>query len=321
MLRFAYWAGLCGVAAALGLALLAWLRVPAAGLGAPYIVLFVSVFFSFAPAIMAHPAHTRSGGNFSLDPHALRTAEPWTIALSLALFVALIVSVFLYFPHGDEHDLTSAALIGRLDRQLTLCCFYAAFHAMAVTAASSGLRWDLALSGSAPGPSLSAIDSAEPGAPLVHRHAKVGWFVIAGETLSVLLAAAFSGDTLSHFVPSPYGKWLLLSLLALVPIWHAVLKLYGRTTFLVKEGNLVVRHFPFKSQNRRIPVRDIRGIQVNAEVNEEGKVTHYSLLLVDQRFGTDRLVDHLPDAADARHLAQQIDVVVRGGESIRSVIY
>ena len=68
------------------------------------------------------------------------------------------------------------------------------------------------------------------------------------------------------------------------------LGVYGRTTFLVQEGCLVTRNFPFASHNRRVPVADIRGIQVNAEVNEEGAVTHYSLLLA-QRSGTDRLID------------------------------
>jgi len=82
MLRFAYWAGLGGVGCSATLALLSWRSLPAASSSVCYIALFVSVFLTFAPAIMGHPARTRSGGSFSLDPSALRTAAPWTLVLA-----------------------------------------------------------------------------------------------------------------------------------------------------------------------------------------------------------------------------------------------
>src|SRR6185369_14873448 len=70
MLRFAYWAGLGGVICSLGLALSAWTALPFASHAAPYIVLFVSIFITFAPAIVAHPARTRSGANVGDESRA-----------------------------------------------------------------------------------------------------------------------------------------------------------------------------------------------------------------------------------------------------------
>jgi len=61
MLRFAHWAGLGGVICSLGLALLAWFRVPFASHEAPYIALFISVFVSFVP-----------GGETTVDARELR---------------------------------------------------------------------------------------------------------------------------------------------------------------------------------------------------------------------------------------------------------
>ena len=86
-------------------------------------------------------------------------------------------------------------------------------------------------------------------------------------------------------------------------------------TFAVDGDCLVSQHFPFSVRNRRIPLADIRGIQVNAELDEEGNVTHHSLLLVRGHASTDRLIDNLPSAEQARALAQQIDLLVRGGPS------
>ena len=103
MLRFAHWAGLGGVICSLGLALLAWFRVPFASHEAPYIALFISVFVSFVPAILGHPARTHSGGETTVDARELRWAEPWTSVLAVAM----------------------------------LSFFFAAFHACALNVASS----------------------------------------------------------------------------------------------------------------------------------------------------------------------------------------
>ncbi|HEX2672714.1 MAG TPA: hypothetical protein VHM25_17645 [Polyangiaceae bacterium] len=321
MLRFAYWAGLGGVICSLGLALAAWRALPLASQAAAYIVLFISVFISFAPAIIAHPARTRSGANFNLAPRALLVAEPWTLVLTFATILALAASSFWLSPRGDDFAIASASLIGRVDRQLTLCCFFATFHAFALCAASSGTRWGLhsagAISSSWPAslgsPSIGRDPRLTlPGAPLTYRTARVGWLIIALEFAGSVAAIVFAGHQLQEALPLPHANLLALALLA-VPFWHLFLKSCGHVTFVLEENFLVSQHFPFSARNRRIPLAEIRGIQVNAELDDEGHVTHHSLLLVRDHASTDRLVDHLPSAEHARALAQQIDTLVRIG--------
>ena len=141
MLTFAYWAGLAGVTSSLALALLAWSGAPFASHAVPYIVLFVSVFITFIPAIMAHPARTRSGTHFSLDARTLLVAQPWTLVVTVLMMLALTGTVLAFSPHGDKFTMETASLVGRLDRQLLLSFFCGAFHACALNVASSGLRW------------------------------------------------------------------------------------------------------------------------------------------------------------------------------------
>lgn len=321
MLRFAYWAGLGGVICSLGLALSAWSVLPLASHPAPYIVLLIAVFVSFVPAIIAHPARTRSGGSFNLDPRALLVAEPWTLALVLVTILALVASSFWLAPHGDHFDIETASLIGRVDRQLMLCFFFATFHAFALCAASSGMRWEFHASGAMPsswfGSLLSPALSHDaplglPGAPLTYRTAKVGWLVIGLEFAGSVAAIVLAGNQLREALPLPHANLLALALLV-VPFWHLFLKSCGHVTFVLEGNCLVSQHFPFSARNRRIPLAEIRGIQVNAELDEEGNVAHHSLLLVRDHASTDRLVDHLPSAEHARALAQQIDALIRIG--------
>jgi len=321
MLRFAYWAGLGGVICSLGLALSAWSALPLASHAAPYIVLFIGVFITFAPAIIAHPARTRSGANFNLDPRALLVAEPWTLALAFSTLLALAASWFRLSPRGDHFDIEAASLSGRLDRQLMLCFFFATFHALALCAASSGMRWGLHATGTMPSAWFTSVPSPPlghdaplrlPGAPLTYRTAKVGWLVIALEFAGSVTAIVLTGNQLQEALPLPHANLLALALLA-VPFWHLFLKSCGHVTFVLEGNCLVTQHFPFSARNRRIPLAEIRGIQVNAELDKEGNVTHHSLLLVRDQASTDRLVDHLPSAEHARALAQQIDTLVRIG--------
>jgi hypothetical protein len=321
MLRFAYWAGLGGVICSLGLALSAWAALPFASQAAPYIVLAISIFITFAPAIMGHPARTRSGGEFNLESRMLLVAEPWTIALAGSMFLALCASLLWLSPHGDHFQIETAALIGRVDRQVIMCFFFASFHAFSVCAASSGLRWELHSPSAAPTswfgrllspPLAHAAASGLPGAPLTYRTAKVGWLVIGFEFLGSVAAIALAGNQLKEALPLPHANLLALALLAL-PFWHLFLKSCGHVTFGLEGNCLVTQHFPFSARNRRIPLAEIRGIQVNAELDDEGNVTHYSLLLVRDHASTDRLVDNLPSGEHARALAQQIDTLIRLG--------
>lgn len=323
MLRFAYWGGLGGVICSLAFALSAWGGLPLSSQAAPYVVLFVSVFFTFAPAIMAHPARTRSGGNFSLDLRALLVAEPWTLMLAFAMMLTLGASLFSFSPHGDHFELKAASLVGRMDRQVMLCFFFATFHAFALCAASSGLRSGLHSAGAAPlpwfGRSMSPTLNhnpplALPGAPLTYRTAKVGWLVIALEFAGSVAAIAVAGNELQEALPLPHANLLALALLA-VPFWHLFLKSCGHVTFVVDGDCLVSQHFPFSVRNRRIPLADIRGAQVNAELDGDGNVTHHSILLIRDHASTERLIDDLPSAEHARALAHQIDILVRGGPS------
>ena len=325
MLRFAYWGGLGGVACSLGFALSAWGGLPISSQAAPYVGLFISIFFTFVPAIMAHPARTRSGGNFSLDLRALLVAEPWTIALAIATMIALVLSAFTFSPHGDHFAIESASLVGRMDRQVMLCFFFATFHAFALCTASSGMRWGLHSTGAGavPPPSFGGPMSPPlshdaplglPGASLTYGTGKVGWLVIALEFVGSVAVIVLAGNELQEALPLPHANLLALALLA-VPFWHLFLKSCAHVTFAVDGDCLVSQHFPFSVRNRRIPLSDIRGIQVNAELDEEGNVTHHSLLLVRGHASTDRLIDNLPSAEQARALAQQIDHLVRGGRS------
>jgi hypothetical protein len=320
MLSFAYWAGLGGVICSLGLALAAWVGAPFTGYPAPYIVLFISVFVTFAPAVMAHPARTRSGGRFNVELRALANAEPWTIALSFALLVSLYASALGFSPHGDHFAIDRAALLGRTDRQLMLSFFFGAFHAIAVCVASSGLRWGLY-----PSPprlawftrllsSPLAIDAAEelPGAPFSYRTTTMSWFLIALEGSGAIAAIVVSGRELRAALPFLHANFLALALLA-VPSWHILLKVCGQISFRVEAGCLLTRHFPFTFRNRRIPVGDVRGIQVHAELDSRGIVTHYSLLLISDHSSTERLVERLPSAEHASVLAQRIDSLIRLG--------
>jgi hypothetical protein len=321
MLRFAYWAGLGGVVCSLGLALSAWFALPLASHAAPYIALLVAVFISFAPAIVAHPARTRSGTQFNLDPRALLVGEPWTLALACSAVLALGVSWLRLSPHGDHFDIDTPALVGRMDRQLMLCFFLATFHAFALCAASSGIRWELRAPGSMPSSWFGSRLSSglhhdprlgSPGAPLTYRTAKVSWGVIALEFAGSVAAIIVAGNQLQEALPLPHANLLALALLA-VPFWHLFLKSFGHVTFVLDGNCLVSQHFPFSARNRRFPLTEIRGIQVNAEIDQEGHVTHHSLLLVRDHASTDRLVDHLPSAEHARALARQIDFLVRIG--------
>ncbi|HYQ43044.1 MAG TPA: hypothetical protein VER11_13780 [Polyangiaceae bacterium] len=153
-------------------------------------------------------------------------------------------------------------------------------------------------------------DSRLSGAPLTYRTAKVGWLVVALEFAASLAAIALAANQLQEALPLSYAILLALVLL-LIPFWHLFLKSCGHVTFVLEGNHLLTQHFPFAARNRRIAVAEIQGVQVNAELDDEGKLTHYSLLLVRDQKGTDRLVDHLPSAEHARVLAQQIDTLVR----------
>ena len=320
MLTFAYWAGLAGVIGSLGWALLAWAGAPLTAQPAPYIVLFVSVFFTFAPAVIAHPACTRSGGRFNVELRALGNAELWTIALAGAQVLALCAAAFAFSPHGDHYAIDRASLLGRTDRQLTLSLFFGVFHAFAVCIASSGLRWGLYPSATLPSwltrwlspPLVIDAPGGLPGAPFSYRTTTLSWFLIALEAAGAVAAIAFSGSEREEALPLPHAKLLALALLV-VPCWHVFLKACGKISFRVEAGCLHTEHFPFSFRNRRIPVVDVRGIQVNAELNDKGRVTHYSLLLVRDHSSTDRLVEKLYSAEHARTLAQQIDSLIRLG--------
>lgn len=321
MLRFAYWVGLGGVICSLGLALSAWVALPLASEAAPYVVLLLGIFITFAPSIVAHPARTHSGGNFNLHPRALLVAEAWTLVLAGATLLALCASSFWFFPLGDHFRIETASLIGRKDRQLVLCFFFATFHAFSLCAASSGLRWGLHSRGHRPtswfarllNPALVHAPLVRPGAPLTYRTAKVSWLVIALEFAGSVAAITLAGHQLQDALPLPHANLLALALLAL-PFWHLFLKSFGHVTFVLESNCLVTQHFPFSARNRRFPLADIRGIQVNAELDDQGNVTHYSLLLVSDHASTDRLVDDLPSGEYARALAQQIDCLVRIGQ-------
>src|SRR3954471_2261911 len=117
MLRFAYWAGLAGAICSLAMALAAWAHLSFASHATPYAVLFSSVFLTFAPAVMAHPARAGSRGSYTVDYRVLAVAEPWTIALVGLASLALIASALSFFPGGDHHMIDNASLTGRVDRQ------------------------------------------------------------------------------------------------------------------------------------------------------------------------------------------------------------
>ena len=318
MLIFAYWAGLGGVICSLGLALLAWVGAPFTGYAAPYIVLFISVFLTFAPAVMAHPACTRSGGRFNVELRALANAEGWTIALAAAQILALFAAAFGFSPRGDHFTIDHASLLGRVDRQLTLSLFFGVFHAIALCTASSGLRWGLYSSPPLPSwlarllspPLALATPSGLPGAPFSYQTATMSWLFIALETAGAAAAIAVGGSELQETVPLPHANLLAFALLA-VPCWHIFLKTCSTVTFQVEAGCLLTRHFPFTFRNRRIPVLGVRGIQANAEHDDKGNVTHYSLFLIRDHCSADRLVERISSAEHARVLAARIDGLIR----------
>jgi len=266
MLRFAYWAGLAGVIGSLASAGLAWFQVPVAGYAAPYIVLFASVFVSFAAGVLGHPACTRSGLRFNLELRVLALAEPWAIALTGALVVVLVVVGSWLSPSADHFTLNAASLTGHVDRQLKLALASAAAHGLALCVASSGLRWG----------SYATI-----GGP-------AAWF-------ARWLNPAQTQGASSNLPGAPFT-------------YRTV---FGRVTFRSEAGYLLTDHFPFRSRNRRIPSADVRGIQVNAELSDQGVVTHYSLLLIREQQSPERLVYNVPCAEHARVLAQQIDGLLR----------
>jgi len=315
MLRLAYWVGLGGVACSLGLALSASSTTPLASGIAPYVALFGSSFVSFASAIVAHPARRRTGSTFHLRARALFVASPWVLALTASVLLALLLSV-IALPRGDHFTADAASLAGRVDRQVALCLFFAAVHAVALCAADSGLRWALRAKSVGPSSWLGVptplLGRAAPGAPLTHRTAKVGWLVIGLEFAGSVAAVALTGSRLPE---APSRLHLLALALLAVPFWHLFLKSCGHVTFILDGASLVTQHFPFSVRNRRIPLAEIRGIQVNAERDDQGSVTHYSLLLVRDHATTDRLLDDLPSAEHARALAQQIDGLVRIGSA------
>jgi len=293
--------------------------VPFASHDALYIALFVSVFVTFVPAIMAHPAGTRAGTRYRLDMRALRVAEPWTIVLALTMVLALCVIGLMLSPSADHYRLDTASLIGRRDRQLSLSFFFGTFHACSVTIASSGLRWGLVPASSTSAswfgrllspPLVHGATLGPPGAPFSYRTSTVTWSFIALEVVGIIVAVVFAGNELRQALRLPNANILPLVLLV-VPLWHSLLECCGSIAFRVQGNCLLTRHFPFRSRNRRIPVADIRGIQVNSELDDEGRVRHYSLLLIRDHASTDRLVESLPSAEQARVLAQQIDSLIR----------
>jgi len=254
-----------------------------------------------------------------VSPRALAVAEPWTLALVGAVVLAMLANLLLLSPPGgDEFSLDAASLTGRVDRQLTLSFCFATLHAWAVCIASSGLRWGLSpvslpswLGRWLSAPLVHGAPLGLPGAPFTYRTATTqAWFVIALEAACVIATVVLGGEQLDQALALPYANLLPLALLV-VPCWQLFLQAYGRITFRVEEGCLLTRHFPFRSRNRRIPVVDVRGIQVNSELDDKGVVTHYSLLLVRDHSGTDRLIDKLPSAEHARALAQRIDSLLR----------
>src|ERR1041384_3428194 len=102
MLRFAMMVALVGLGACVLVA--TWIadRNPLSLAPAVYYALFVSVFFSFLPAVWAHPARTISGSHarVGLGP-VLRTAPPWALALSAVCWLTLFALWYLS-PSGDE---------------------------------------------------------------------------------------------------------------------------------------------------------------------------------------------------------------------------
>jgi len=142
----------------------------------------------------------------------------------------------------------------------------------------------------------------------------VSWPVIGLEFASSLTAIALVASQLREGLPLRHAVVLSLVLL-LVPFWHLFLKSCGHVTFVLEGTHLLTQHYPFATRNRRIPIAEILGIQVKAELDDEGKVTHYSLLLVRDSEGSNCLVDRLPTAEDARVLAQQIEALVRSART------
>jgi hypothetical protein len=141
MLRFAFIVGLLGLTCSAMTAALSLLSAAIAATAGLYYVLFASVFFSFGPAVLGHPARTASGGQVSVGSGpVLRSAAPWTLALAGAAACAFAAAMAASFPF-ERFSITTSSLRGRPDRQLLLACFFAVFHAVAVMTASSGMRY------------------------------------------------------------------------------------------------------------------------------------------------------------------------------------
>jgi len=306
MLRFAFVAGLAGLGFALVLGALALAHAPLAGHSALHITLFISIFVSFVPAVLGHPARKWSGSEVSVSLWTVvRSAAPWTVVLFALSFVACIVAGLAL--GGDEFSVNDATLAGRSDRQIFIPTFCAVFHATAVMIASSGLGWDWVLS-LPPGSTKRLALSHEGATTLTYRASdqRSFWQILA--EVGVALFIWHRAKTVLADTPPLLRHAGLL--LFLVPVAHITAKLFGHVTISVVGQDLVLRHFPYFFRNRRVRISDIDGIQLNAERDREGEITHYSLLVIGLGLTSDRLVHYVPEAEQANELAQRIDALI-----------
>jgi hypothetical protein len=106
----------------------------------PLWVLFGGIFLSFAPAVVAHPSASYSGGEATVSwSDTLKSAPPWTTVL-FVLAVLGAVYCFWALPPGDnEIGITRGDLAGRPDRYRMVVALTSVFYAAALHVAASGL--------------------------------------------------------------------------------------------------------------------------------------------------------------------------------------
>ena len=165
---------------------------------------------------------------------------------------------------------------------------------------------------------MDGVPVAHAGLPLIYRPYQTPGGYIVLLIVAVLALTVWGGERTAEL--TPHGRLLPL-LLLVVPLWKGLLKHYGRITIFVKDGYLVLYHFPFTSRNRRVLLEDIRGIQVrevlrkittgSSDDSTTETVADYSLMLITDYSAPEPLIEDLPNPEHGRELARQIDVLIR----------
>jgi hypothetical protein len=110
----------------------------------PLIALFVGVFLTFIPAVIAHPARQVDGTHVSVTWRDVAKTSPRWLSAAVLLTFALMLVCIVTTPGligSDGFSISRAELAAVPERFRMLAAFFAVFYVSSLHIAVSALRW------------------------------------------------------------------------------------------------------------------------------------------------------------------------------------